>query len=84
MSPKYFCKVIQINFNFELLRTSNTEKLHHLALDCGYYDQAHFINDFNRFIGESPTKFLRGQHGFVKSYSGMTVNLKSNGQGHDD
>ncbi|MBT8185672.1 MAG: helix-turn-helix domain-containing protein [Eudoraea sp.] len=80
VSPKYFCKVIQINFIFELLRTSNTEKLHHLALDCGYYDQAHFINDFKRFIGESPTKFLGGPHSYVKSYLGMTTNL--NDQGH--
>lgn len=38
VSPKYFCKVIQLNTVFELLNTSNTEKLHHLALDCGYYD----------------------------------------------
>jgi len=54
VAPKYFCKVIQLNTVFDMLSTSATEKLHHLALDCGYYDQSHFINDFNRLIGESP------------------------------
>jgi AraC-like DNA-binding protein len=30
-----------------------------LALDCGYYDQSHFINDFKSFSGMSPLEFLR-------------------------
>jgi AraC-like DNA-binding protein len=30
-----------------------------LALGCGYYDQSHFINDFNSFSGLSPLQFLR-------------------------
>lgn len=70
VSPKYFCKVIQMNTIFELLRSSDSVKLHHLALDCGYYDQAHFINDFNKLIGNSPRNFLNGQHAYVKSYLG--------------
>jgi AraC-like DNA-binding protein len=30
-----------------------------LALDCGYYDQSHFINEFKTFSGLSPLEFLR-------------------------
>jgi AraC-like DNA-binding protein len=30
-----------------------------LALGCGYYDQAHFINEFRSFSGLSPLEFLR-------------------------
>jgi AraC-like DNA-binding protein len=70
ISPKYFCKVIQLNTVFEMLNTTNTERLHHLALDCGYYDQAHFINDFKKMIGSSPRNFLEGKHSFVKDYMG--------------
>jgi AraC-like DNA-binding protein len=68
--PKYYCKVIQMNTVFELLKTSNLEEIYRLALDCGYYDQAHFINDFKQMIGSSPTNFLNGEHALIKSYLG--------------
>ena len=29
-----------------------------LALDCGYYDQSHFINEFKIFSGLTPLEFL--------------------------
>lgn len=70
VSPKYYCKVIQLNTVFELLKNNNTEKLNCLALDCGYYDQAHFIHDFKKFIGDSPRAFLNSQQEFVKTYLG--------------
>jgi AraC-like DNA-binding protein len=35
-----------------------------LALDCGYYDQSHFINEFRSFSGLSPLEFpQRTRHG---------------------
>ena len=68
--PKYFCKVVQLNTVFELLNGGDTDKLHYLALDCGYYDQAHFIKDFKKLIGESPNNFLTGKHAYVKTYLG--------------
>lgn len=30
-----------------------------LAQDLGYYDQAHFINDFRKLVGHSPAAYLR-------------------------
>lgn len=70
ITPKYFCKVIQLNTIFEHLKSCNADELHRLALDCGYYDQSHFINDFNRLIGSSPGHFLSGEHAYVQTYLG--------------
>ena len=70
ISPKYFCKVIQLNSVFEIIKSANSEKIHALALDNGYYDQAHFIKDFNKLIGESPVNFLNGEFVHLKSYLG--------------
>ncbi len=72
VTPKYYCKVIQLNSVFEIINSGSPEKIHALALDCGYYDQAHFINDFTRFIGESPGHFLTGEFVTLKSYLGRT------------
>jgi AraC-like DNA-binding protein len=39
--------------------TQTTTRWADLALDCGYYDQSHFINEFKSFSGLSPLEFLR-------------------------
>lgn len=68
--PKYFCKVIQLNTVFELLKSGSSEKIHHLALDCGYYDQAHFTRDFYKLMGDTPQNFLQGKHAYLQTYMG--------------
>lgn len=70
VSPKYYCKIIQLATVFELLKEAEEQKLHHLALDCGYYDQSHFIRDFQKLIGNSPENFLNGKHSYLKTYMG--------------
>ncbi|WP_029038292.1 helix-turn-helix domain-containing protein [Salinimicrobium xinjiangense] len=70
VSPKYFCKVIQMNTAFEAINNSDPVELHHIALDCGYYDQSHFINDFRNMFGSSPEKFLNGKHAYIKNFMG--------------
>jgi AraC-like DNA-binding protein len=39
--------------------TQTTTRWADLALDCGYYDQSHFINEFRSFSGLSPLEFLQ-------------------------
>ncbi len=41
-----------------MLAASTSTSAH--AVDHGYYDQAHFIHDFRRRVGQSPAQYLRG------------------------
>ncbi|MGQ0738345.1 MAG: DUF6597 domain-containing transcriptional factor [Bacteroidota bacterium] len=36
-----------------------------LALDCGYYDQAHFINEFKRFSGFNPSAYMEARGDYI-------------------
>jgi AraC-like DNA-binding protein len=35
-----------------------------LAVDCGYYDQAHLIHEFQQLAGLTPSQYLRGRTDF--------------------
>lgn len=54
MTPKLFCRVRR----FRRIHRAGRVDWAQTALDCGYYDQAHFINDFRAFSGLSPTAYL--------------------------
>ena len=64
ISPKYFCKVIQLNAVFKGLKSSNGDdvKLRTIALDHGYFDQAHFIKDIKTMIGQTPHEYAHQNH----------------------
>jgi AraC-like DNA-binding protein len=53
LGPKRFAKVLRFQSVF---RTAFLDEppWAELALECGYYDQAHFIRDFKSFTGTSP------------------------------
>ena len=70
LSPKKYCKIIQFNTVFEAIQTDNKKAVFDLALANGYYDHAHFINDFKSYLGKSPRNFLKSEHSFLKSYLG--------------
>ena len=72
MPPKYYCKVIQITSVFQLLQKEQTENLTQIALNCGYFDQSHFIKDFKKHIGLSPNNFLNSEYSFISTYLGAT------------
>jgi AraC-like DNA-binding protein len=41
-----------------------------LAGRAGYYDQAHFINEFRRFTGLTPTRYLEARRRFLREHPG--------------
>jgi AraC-like DNA-binding protein len=59
LTPKAFSRVCR--FQQALGRVEHLTEVDwtEVALDCGYFDQAHFIHDFREFAGVSPTTYLR-------------------------
>lgn len=58
LPPKTLARVLRFNRAVELLQRDDGARLGEIALDCGYYDQAHLNRDFRAFAGEAPTAFL--------------------------
>jgi AraC-like DNA-binding protein len=58
-APKTFARMLRFHRAVERLRTEREPDLGRIALECGYYDQAHFNRDFRAFAGAPPTEFLR-------------------------
>lgn len=54
ISPAAFTSVIRFNKSLDLV-LNTPESLTTIAYDCGYYDQAHFIKEFRKFTGITPS-----------------------------
>ena len=57
LTPKVFCRVRRFQRVLHHIHTARTVEWTQIALDCGYYDQAHFIHDFQSFSGFTPTGY---------------------------
>jgi AraC-like DNA-binding protein len=53
-SPKRFCDVVRFQAIIGAIQSPQKIDGASLALNHGYFDQAHMIRDFKRFYGESP------------------------------
>jgi AraC-like DNA-binding protein len=56
-SPKLFLRIRR--FNSVLNRSFGDNSLVQIAYECGYYDQSHFIHDFQKFSGCNPKDYFR-------------------------
>jgi AraC-like DNA-binding protein len=53
-SPKKFASIVQLN---SIIKREPQNSLTEFALECGFYDQAHFNHSFKVFTGTTPSKF---------------------------
>ena len=58
LTPKVFSRVIRFQQAVRSISAASTVDWSQIALDCGYYDQAHFIHDFQEFSGITPASYL--------------------------
>jgi AraC-like DNA-binding protein len=59
IAPKMWCRVRRFQAAVGELHRGTEVPWAELALECGYYDQAHFVNDFRGFSGMDPTSYVR-------------------------
>lgn len=57
LAPKAFCRVQRFQRVLRQVHRSPNIDWADVALSCGYYDQAHFIHDFEVFSGFTPTVY---------------------------
>ena len=60
VSPKWIIQRYRLHEAAERIATGAPIDWPDLALDLGYADQAHFIRDFRRLVGQSPAGYARG------------------------
>jgi len=55
ISPKEYVQIKRINQSLALFASTKDIKSQDLADQLGYYDSAHFINEFKKYTGKTPT-----------------------------
>jgi AraC-like DNA-binding protein len=69
LRPKVFARIIRFQNVFQAYESERDWVT--VAHDCGYYDQAHLIQDFRELAGEPPTKLLAREsdlaHAFLQA-----------------
>ena len=68
-SPKQFLKIVRFQHAIHQKSIHTELSMTEIAYACGYYDQAHMINDFKTLSGLSPGKFF-GLHQSISDYFG--------------
>jgi AraC-like DNA-binding protein len=58
LAPKAFCRVRRFQRVLQAVHRRNAVDWAQVALDGGYYDQAHLIHDFQAFSGLTPAAYL--------------------------
>jgi len=70
LSPKTLSRIVRVNYVWNEIKSQNSIDFQRLIFDGGYFDQAHFINDFKLITGESPSHFFKRDLQIVKMISG--------------
>lgn len=63
--PKQYCRILRFQRAVAYAARGRTVDWTRIAVDCGYFDQAHFIHDFRSFAGITPSGYAAGRTEFV-------------------
>jgi AraC-like DNA-binding protein len=64
VSPKHYCRIRRFQRAVTRAHRGQLVDWPQVALECGYYDQAHFIHEFRSFSGLTPTGYQGARTAF--------------------
>lgn len=59
VTPKAYLKIMRFQKAIRTIDAADTIEWDMIAQECGFYDQAHFINDFKHFSGFTPEHYSK-------------------------
>jgi len=59
VTPKAYLKIMRFQKAVRTIDAVDRVEWDMIAQDCGFYDQAHFINDFKHFSGFTPEQYAK-------------------------
>lgn len=68
VGPKLFCRIQRFQSVLQAMESPDNNWVN-AAIDCGYYDQAHLIRDFQQFAGTAPTALLTQEIHLAKRFA---------------
>jgi AraC-like DNA-binding protein len=68
VSPKLLSRILRFQQVFRAVERSDVAWAS-IAVECGYYDQAHLIRDFNQFAGQTPAVLLAERSALTEAFT---------------
>jgi AraC-like DNA-binding protein len=68
VGPKLLCRLLRFQQVFRAV-DQNVAEWAAIAFECGYYDQAHLINDFRQFAQQTPAVLLADSKGLTQAFT---------------
>lgn len=67
VGPALLATILRLRAVFDVIERDSARPWTDAALAAGYFDQSHFIRDFRRLVGCTPTEFLAGAPGIASA-----------------
>jgi AraC-like DNA-binding protein len=71
VTPKQLARILRFQRVINVVSDQDAPQWGEVALDCGYYDQAHLIRDFRAHSGQSPQRYLAEENQLTKLFTGQ-------------
>jgi AraC-like DNA-binding protein len=72
LPPKTLCRIVRFQQVFKKIERRQNPDWVQIALECGYYDQPHFIKEFKAFAGKEPTSYLAEQNAMSDHFTAIS------------